>query len=208
MSWLAPLGYGILTGFLMSVLLGVIFFMLIQTGVKHGYKKGITIASGVIAGDIVFVILAIGFTGYISRFLAQHSDKVSITGGIVLLIMGVFTYLQERKLNQTDKPLKGMKHTRDFFIKPFFINLLNPANAAWWLGLYSIPPALNYTTPHKIVFAIGAVGTVFFTEIGIAVAADKLKKFIKPVILKRVDSVVAAALILVGLHLLAKGILG
>lgn len=193
-------------GFLMSVLLGVIFFMLIQAGIRHGYKKGFSIAAGVITGDIIFIILAIGFTGYISQFLTEHENQVSMLGGAVLVIMGAAAFMKRRELDTMEKPSR-MKSTRDYFLKPFFINLLNPANAAWWLGLFSIPPALNYQTDQKIIFASGAVLTVFFTEVGVAAAASGLKKYIRPRTLKMVDTTVGVVLLLVGARLLIKALL-
>lgn len=205
MNLIGPFLYGIGTGFLMSVLLGVVFFMLIQAGLKHHWKKGITIASGVIAGDIIYVVLAIGFTGYISMFLRDHQNSISLIGGLVLCIMGISTFLSTRKIHEDAGQMSKMRHASDFFIKPFFINLLNPANAAWWLGLYSIPPAVGYDMPAKIAFAAGAVGTVFFTEIGVAAGASRLKKYITESTLKKVDLTVGAVLVLFGLRLLLKG---
>lgn len=190
----------------MSVLLGVVFFMLIQAGLKHHWKKGIAIASGVILGDLIYVVLAIGFTGFISNFLKDHADAISIVGGVVLLIMGVTTMLSTRKIVDDTEEMSGFQNTRDFFLKPFFVNLLNPANAAWWLGLYSISPALSYDISAKVAFAIGAVGTVFFTEIGVAIGASKLKKWISVKRLKKVDFFVGAALMLFGIRLLLKGL--
>jgi L-lysine exporter family protein LysE/ArgO len=204
-EFLGPFIYGIGTGFLMSVLLGVIFFMLIQVGIKHDWKKGFTIASGVITGDILFVALAIGFTGYIRYFLREHESAISIFGGSVMLVMGVVTFAQSRGNMDISENTSTLRSARDFYLKPFVINLVNPANAAWWLGLYSMPPALNYETDQKIVFAAGAVATVFFTEVGVAAAASKLKKYITVRILKRIDAVVGTALLLVGLRLVLKG---
>jgi len=204
--YLAPFLYGIGTGFLMSVLLGVIFFMLIQTGIKHGPKKGWAIAAGVVSGDIIFVFLAITFTAYISEFLKHHENKASFFGGIVLLIMGFTTFIKKRKNIEEDSKISKAKYTRDFFIKPFIVNFANPANAAWWIGLYSIPPAVNYFLDQKIIFAFGAISTVFFTEVGIAYGAAALKKFITPKILKRIDMVVGVALIFVALRLLSAAV--
>lgn len=188
----------------MSVLLGVIFFMLIQAGIRHGYKKGFSIAAGVITGDLLFVILAIGFTAAISEFLKSHDGKVALAGGMLLMIMGVASLFKKREPVQLDKPVSRLSNARDFYFKPLIINLLNPANAAWWLGLYSVPPALNYALDQKIVFAAGALGTVFWTEVGVAAAASGLKKFISPKTLKRVDTVVGIVLIIIGLRLLQK----
>lgn len=202
MEYLYPLLYGIGTGFLMSILLGVIFFMLIQTGVRYGYKKGISIAAGVITGDLIFVILAISFTGYISSFLNENENVMSLTGGAVLIALAIISFAKKRKLEPLDDEAKKMKNTKDFFVIPFVINLVNPANAAWWLGLFSMPPALHYTLPQKIIFAFGALLTVFTTEVGVAAAASKLSKFITPKVLKSIDTVVGIALLFVGLKLI------
>lgn len=188
----------------MSVLLGAIFFMLIQVGVKNGASKGWSIAAGVITGDIIFVILAISFTSYISDFLKAHEGKASVVGATVFLLMGVATFLKKREPIEEEAQISRSKHARDFYIKPFVINLLNPANAAWWLGLYSIPPAVDYQFAQKIAFAFGAVATVFFTEVGVAYTAAALKRFISPVILKRIDMVVGLVLILVALRMYAR----
>ncbi len=205
LSLLGPLFYGIVTGFLTSVLLGVIFFMLIQVGLKHGWKHGITIAFGVITGDILFVVLAIGFTAYISAFLKTQEHTASIIGGLVLLVMGLTTIFKKRNLTQ-ETELSGMRKARDFYLKPFIINLLNPANAAWWLGLYSMPPAVNYNLQQKIVFAFGAVLTVFFTEVGIAATASRLKSYITPKILKNVDYAAGLVLLAFGIKLVWSGL--
>jgi threonine/homoserine/homoserine lactone efflux protein len=190
----------------MSVLLGVIFFMLIQVGIKHDWKKGFTIAAGVISGDILFIIFAIGFTGIIQQFLANNGSAISIGGGLVLLIMATTTFIQGRgNIGISENP-SGLKHARDFYLKPFVINILNPANAAWWLGLYSIPPALDYSLTQKIIFAIGAVSTIFFTEVGVAFGASKLKNLLTKKLLKRVDYVVGTALLFFGFRLIARGL--
>jgi len=190
----------------MSVLLGVIFFMLIQVGIKHDWKKGFTIAAGVISGDILFVIFAIGFTGIIQKFLESNGNAISICGGLVLLIMAVTTFVQGRGNIGIGENTSGLQNARDFYLKPFIINLLNPANAAWWLGLYSIPPALDYDISQKIIFAVGAVSTIFFTEVGVAFGASKLKNLLTKKLLKRVDYVVGTALVFFGIRLIATGL--
>jgi threonine/homoserine/homoserine lactone efflux protein len=185
----------------MSVLLGVIFFLLIQTGIKHHPKKAFTIAAGVITGDIIFIVFAILFTEFIADFLKIHERKASLLGGIVFLIMGLTTFLQSRKNFDDKLDISWSKNARAFYLKPFIINLLNPANAAWWLGLYSIPPAIYYHLNQKIIFALGAVITVYFTEVGVAYAASGLKKYITEKILKRIDWIVAIALIFLAIKL-------
>ena len=190
---------------MMSILLGVVFFMLIQTGLQHGTRKGIIIASGVISGDIIFLVFAIGFTAAIQDFLARYQHIVSLLGGLLLLTMGILMWIKKRDRPIENQELSGLRSARDFFVKPFIINILNPANAFWWLGLYSIPPASDYEMSQKVVFGASAVLAVFTTEVGVAAGASSLKKYIKEKWLKKVDKMVAIVLFLMGLNLFIRG---
>ncbi|MFN5251491.1 MAG: LysE family translocator [Bacteroidota bacterium] len=188
----------------MSVLLGVIFFMLIQASLNHGPQKGWVIASGVISGDILFVILAIGFTRYIQEFLTAYEPYVNLVGGLVLLVIGISNIRKKRGNPDLGDAAKEVHSTRDFYFKPFLINLLNPANAMWWLGLYSVRPAVHYDLTQKIIFASGAIGAVFFTEVAIAYAASGLRRYITAERLQRVDVTVGLVLMGFGVWLFIK----
>lgn len=207
MFWVTPALCGLLAGFLMSILLGVVFFLLIQAGIQHGIKKGVIIASGVIAGDLIFLTLAISFTAAISDFLQKYQQSVYWLGGLLLLAMGSWTWLKKRRDVGENNEVKGLKSARDFFVKPFLINLLNPANAAWWLGLYSFPPASEFVISQKFVFGAFAIMAIFGTEIGIAAGASLLKNYIKEKWLKKVDKLVAIVMFIMGLNLLARAVL-
>lgn len=207
MAWLAPALYGLVAGFMMSILLGVIFFMLIQAGIQHGTRKGVIIASGVITGDVIFLTLAIGFTAVVSDFLQKHQQSISMAGGFLLLGMGVWMWVKKRSDKTENTEVKGLRSARDFYLRPFIINILNPANAAWWLGLYSFPPASGYLLQQKIIFGAFAIIAIFSTEVGIAAAASLLKNYIKEKWLKKVDKIVAVVMFIMGLNLLLRAIL-
>jgi len=182
----------------------VIFFMLIQASLNHGPQKGWVIASGVISGDILFVILAIGFTRYIQEFLTAYEPYVNLVGGLVLLVIGISNIRKKRGNPDLGDAAKEVRSTRDFYFKPFLINLLNPANAMWWLGLYSVRPAVHYDLTQKIIFASGAIGAVFFTEVAIAYAASGLRRYITAERLQRVDVTVGLVLMGFGVWLFIK----
>jgi threonine/homoserine/homoserine lactone efflux protein len=205
--WVIPALYGLLAGFLMSILLGVVFFLLIQAGIQHGVKKGVIIASGVITGDLIFLSLAISFTTAISEFLQKYQQSISWAGGLLLLAMGGWTWLKKRPDSAENPEVRGLKSARDFFVKPFLINILNPANAAWWLGLYSFPPASEFVIHQKLVFGAFAILAIFSTEIGIAAGASLLKNYIKEKWLKKVDKVVAIVMFIMGLNILARAVI-
>lgn len=165
------------------------------------------IAAGVVTGDLIFLSLSIGFTAAISGFLQRHSQTIAWIGGCVLLLMGGWMWVKKRIAAQEIKEVKGLQTARDFFVKPFIINILNPANAAWWLGLYSFPPASGYGLQQKIVFGSFAIIAIFSTEVGVAAGASLLKNYIHEKWLKKVDKLVAIIMFLMGLNLLFRGLI-
>jgi threonine/homoserine/homoserine lactone efflux protein len=201
LEYFLPFAYGIGTGFLMSVLLGVIFFMLIQTGLNHDYKKAYLIAAGVITGDILFIFFAIKFTENIKHFLLEYENYVGLAGGLLLIGLGLYNiFKKSHELKEI--PKSKLHHARDFYLKAFLFNLLNPANAAWWLGLYGTSPALEYALTQKIIFGLGAIATVFWTEIAVAYFAGRLKRYTTPRSLKKLDLGVGLLFTGIGLRLI------
>lgn len=187
----------------MSVLLGVIFFLLIQTGIKYGWKKAIPIALGVICGDLIYIILSLNVSNALQEFLEVNKTSVGIAGSIALFAFGTMHFLKKRTEEVDFEKQRGkLGNARDFFLKPFVINLLNPGNALIWLGLYSNPPASQYLQPQKYLFALGALLAIFITEIAIAVGAQKLKAFTTPKILNRADLVLGVVFFLLAGKLL------
>lgn len=183
----------------MSVLLGVIFFLLIQTGIKYGWKKAIPIALGVVAGDIIYILLSLNVSNALQDFLVVNKTSVGVTGSFALLVFGAAQIFKKREQETDFEKERGRySNTRDFFIKPFIINLLNPGNALIWLGLYSNPPASQFNSTEKYIFAIGALRSIFLTEIFIAIGAQKLKSFTTPKILNIADIVLGLVFIALG----------
>lgn len=205
MNYLYPVFYGISAGFLMSVLLGAVFFMLINTGLKHSYKKAYYIAAGVITGDLIFVILAIQFTGFIKYFIKENQLIISIAGGLVLITIGIVNILKRHKATHTLET-KKYANLSDFYLKPLVVNLLNPANMIWWLGLYAAKPAADYDTIQKIVFAAAAISTVFWTEIAVAYSAEKLKRYTNDLWIKRIDVTVGIVFMLIGILMILRNL--
>ena len=75
-----PLFYGIATGFVMSISLGAIFFLLVQAGLVGGVKKGLPLALGVISGDFLYIILALHFSEFITQQLNEYRVWISLGG--------------------------------------------------------------------------------------------------------------------------------
>ena len=186
---------GLGAGFLMTVLLGAIFFLLLNQSIQNGYKSCIPIALGVITGDAIFVTLAVIFTSQITSFLSLYQNYISIIGGVVLIVLGVINMRKKLPINKVHEG-KG-----SLYAKAFTINFLNPANAAWWLSLYSLAPMSEFQLPNKLTFGAFAIIGIFTTEIAVAFGAQNLKKWLNGPRLQKLNFGIGLVFILLGLKL-------
>src|SRR5690606_27766057 len=85
----------ILIGILLSlILIGPVFFMLLETSVSRGWKAAITLNLGVITADILCILVAY----YGSKDLAiaiQNNPSIYIFGGFFILIYGLIMFISK-----------------------------------------------------------------------------------------------------------------
>ena len=89
------------------------------------------------------------------------------------------------------------------WLKSFAINVLNPVNIAWWLSLYSLPPAADFSYSGKWIFGVAALTTVLFTELGVAWGAGKIKGYLTESRIRQIDLFLALLFFGMGIYLFA-----
>jgi threonine/homoserine/homoserine lactone efflux protein len=87
-------------------------------------------------------------------------------------------------------------------LKSFAINIVNPVNIAWWLSLYSLPPAADFDYSGKWIFGVAALATVFVTEIGVAWGSGKIKNYLTEQRIKQIDLFLALLFFGMGIYLI------
>jgi threonine/homoserine/homoserine lactone efflux protein len=192
---------GLLTGFVLSMMLGTVFFALIKNSLAFGPKTGVFIATGVIICDIMFISLAL-LSQPFADFLKQYKHEVSIGGGILLLIFGIFMMAQSKPNMEAGKVF-GQGSNWFYIGNGFLLNVVNPVNFFVWLGISSsLTIQFQYNINDKIIFFTASLFSIFFAEIGIALFASKLRKWVTPTILQRVNQISGLVFIGVGLKLI------
>jgi len=200
---LAPLIFGLGTGFVMSISLGAVFFLLIQAGLAGGWRKGLPLALGVIVGDMIYVTLALHFSEAITESLVLYRSTIASCGALVFWILAVthIFHHQKAKSSGVDERLMQMKDWQ-LWLKSFAINVLNPVNIAWWLSLYSLPPAADFTYSGKWLFGIATLATVLCTELGVAWGAGKIKNYLTEARIRQIDLFLAVLFFGMGVYLM------
>jgi len=200
-----PLFYGLITGFVMSISLGAIFFLLVQAGLAGGQKKGLPLAVGVITGDFIYVLLALHFSEFITEQLNEYKVWISLVGSLAFLGLAIqhfYIYHQRSKKDGAFESGNNQMQDKQLFVKALTINLLNPVNVVWWLGLFSLPPGSGFDYHGKWVFGLSALTSVFLSELGVAWGAGKIKHYLTEERIRHLDLILGVTFFGMGVYLL------
>jgi len=197
--------YGLLTGLLFSLMLGTVFFCLVQNSITNGFKSGIYISIGVIISDIILIVLS-----YFNTYLFPSGGKteliVRLCGAAFLLIMGISNLRSHKKVLF---PVADSKKPLILGSKGFMINILNPANYLSWLAVAAtVSNVLHFSNGQRWLYYTGALCSIFGMEILISFGASWLKKYISATFLQRLDMVLGIVFIVFSLLLLKPILLG
>lgn len=184
--------YGFLTGVLMSVMLGTVFFALVQNSIDHGFRTGFFIAIGVISSDILLIALS----WFNAELIPEGSTTdliVRLCGGVFLLLYGLSNLLKKEKASY---PKTEKKRMVKFISMGFFLNALNPGNYIGWLALTTqIKTVAQYTLSDAVFYFSGALSAIFVMECVIAWGAAFLKPYITERFLALVNKIVGVVFI-------------
>lgn len=190
---------GLIYGLLLCVLIGPVFFALIQNAIEKGFYAGLFMAIGIAISDAFYITIT-----YLGISQLTSNEKFNMwlggVGGLILVGFGVF-YLFKPVPTQGLKKLH-QESTKWFqqILKGFLLNGVNPFVLFFWIGIVS-NVSLDYTTNEAITFFIILVSTVFIVDIIKSYFAVKLAEIVTPRFMKIMNRVVGIALILFSLRL-------
>ena len=168
--------------------MGPIFFILLKSSLENGLRYAVFIILGVVLADAV--LLGIAYRGVTKLFSTINIDFefwVQLLGGILLLFLGI-NYILKKKGKIYDTPLEKSQLIAKNISKGFFVNILNPINFFEWAGTVALLKSkYHYTYSENMSFFGAALLGVFLTEFFIAFFAARLRHFIKPIFIHRVN---------------------
>ncbi len=194
-------------GFLLSFMIGPVFFVLLETSATRGFRAAFAFDMGVIVADILFLLIA-----YFSSFqlLENLSNQpgLFVFGGVILLVYGIITFFKKetKKKESDDKNSKS-----DYFslaVKGFLLNFINIGVLIFWLGIIIVVgPSLDNEPNRILVFFSSMVGAYFFTDILKILLAKQLKQKLTSKRIYYVKKGLGIILIICGIVLIIKGFL-
>lgn len=153
---ISAVGIGIL---LSLVLIGPVFFMLLQTSVSRGWKSAIILDLGVLTADILCIFVAY----YGSKDLAtaiQNNPSIYIFGGFFILIYGLVMYMSKPNLKMRNLTHSSKNYFKTF-VNGFFLNILNIGVIVFWFFVVSTI-VIQYPRPGDTFLFMAIVLATFF----------------------------------------------
>ena len=193
---------GVGFGVTLSFVAGPAMFALIQTSLTNGFKAGVHLALGISLSDIFMVFLTLfGISSLMDN--PQSKIVLSVVGGVVMVVFGVFTYM--RKTVKKDPTITSAVELqkKPFYLpyigKGFLFNIANPSVWVYWL----IPVGIASSFPEReqsYLFMVSLLVTIFSFDILKCAISYKLKTILTPKILHILNQVVGVILIAVGVY--------
>ncbi|AHM59532.1 lysine exporter protein (lyse/ygga) [Flammeovirgaceae bacterium 311] len=198
MNLLSAFGYGVIFGLGLTLMIGPVFFALIQTSIERGFRSGATMAVGIALSDAIYMVVAsLGVAVLASSPIFQA--WLGLVGGFILLAFGVAN--TRKKLKQPSNTVAASdsgNYIRQI-LKGFLLNGINPFVLLIWFGVGVA--VMNYNLQQKILFFGGSLLTVLLTDFLKAFLANKLRRWLTPGFMNRMNKLVGVALIIFSIKL-------
>ena len=191
---------GIITGALLSVFIGATFFMLIETSMTRGFKAALWFDLGVLACDALIIATVYFFASWITKVLVNNA-YFTMAGGIAFVGFGINYIFSRRRetVYQSKSPIAKL------VFNGFFINLLNPAVAVFWLGSMAVALSqFNMTGKQAFIYFATTLGVVAVFDVVKAYFAYKLSHFLSHRILRVIYICSGVLMIGLGVYILLK----
>ncbi|MFK7920826.1 MAG: LysE family translocator [Bacteroidia bacterium] len=193
--------HGYLYGLTLVLLIGPVFFTLLQNTWENGFKSGFTVALGIISGDALCVALLFGLG--VSGWFLQDENKfwIGLIGAIILLVLGTLYTVRSPRTDGVKVNLKAGTYLNAFF-QGFVVNFFNPFAFGVWIAAIAIASNLYHSPYSQSIFLGGMLLAVLTTDTLKVGLAHYIRPLLKKEWLAYIFKGIGVILCLSGMYLL------
>ena len=197
---------GVGLGLLLSILIGPVFFLLIKTSIYDGFKSAMFLELGIGLSDVVCIAGAyFGLVNYLQS--PDHKFIISIIGGIVLIIFGLYTFNHKTSIQNKVSIPKRDDYVK-LVVKGFVFNISNPAVIFFWIGAMSLAVSqYSGNAAHVGLYFISTLSVVTCIDIVKARLSQKLSSILNEDKLNKLSKLAGIVIMAFGVVILLKELL-
>lgn len=206
-------------GFLLSVMIGPVFFVLLETSITKGIKSALALDFGVLLSDVMYVLFAAIFVDQL-KSLDTGDNKIifGFVGGSIFIGYGLYNLFKKQAgmkslenpevLELTASIAATPSQTKDYFLlglKGFLLNLANPLVIFYWMSVMSLATQLSpakSSFPWEFLFVSIVLITFFGIDVLKILAAKKLRPLVTPNLLNALNRLIGIIFSLFGIFLI------
>lgn len=198
-----PFWEGIVLGAVLAILIGPVFFALIQTSIQKNTQTALLMALGIVLSDAAYIIIAyFGLATILNN--TTFNLGLGLVGSIIMLAIGINSFFKKVHYNKEDKNFtKNVNQEKlKTILKGFMLNSMNPAVLIFWIGAVSYATIeLKYMNIEAILFFTGTLGFTFTTDVVKIFVAKKISMYLNDTTIHRLNQAAGIGLFIFGLKL-------
>jgi threonine/homoserine/homoserine lactone efflux protein len=203
----------IITGFVLSIMIGPVFFILLETSIKKGVRAAIAFDIGVLLSDALYILIALNFYFEVQNLTEGENQHIlKIIGGSLFIIYGVVTFFKKAKDSKKDSKGNIVKDSNDYkmlFLKGFLLNIANPLVIFYWFSVMTLAEKTEGDSTVPVLFFLGIILLTFFSfDLLKIIGAKQLRPLMTDKLLRALNQLIGIVFALFGVFLLIQGFLG
>lgn len=204
---------GIVTGFILSIMVGPVFFVLLETSIRKGVKAAIAMDIGVLISDVIYIIIAFVFYSQVAELSKGHDNSLlRLIGGTLFLAYGIYNFfkkVQETKVNTKLQVNPSAAGYVILGIKGLLLNLMNPLVIFYWFSVMTLGTGDTDDSNVKMVLYLICILITFFSiDLLKIFGAKKLRPLVTTKVLRALNRLIGIIFVGFAVVLIAQGIVG
>ena len=205
-------------GFLLSVMVGPVFFILLETSITKGIRAALALDIGVFISDILYILFALSFVDQISSINSGENKLIfGFIGGSIFIIYGTFYFFKKSKMvdltleaeNTSKEVAAAPKDYLLLGLKGFILNIANPAVIFYWLSILSlaaqsVPDNTKNPNTWILLFISILLGTYFSIDVLKVFTAKRLRTLVNQNLLNALNILIGLIFLLTGIFQIIK----
>ncbi len=204
---------GVATGLLLSIMIGPVFFVLLETSIRKGVKAALAVDLGVLLSDIGYIIIAFVFFQQVAD-LAEGNDNsiLRLVGGMLFTVYGLYNFFKKVKKGESSNDFETVKNTAGYIIlvlKGFLLNLMNPLVIFYWFSVMTLGAQDGEDSDTAMILYLTYILVTFFSVDFLKILlAKRLRTLVTPKLMMGLNRMVGIVFVGFGLVLITQGIIG
>lgn len=201
----------IITGFILSIMIGPVFFVLLETSIKEGIRAAIAFDIGVFLSDFIYILIAYLFYSKVEDLAEGNSSFwFRLIGGSLFLLYGIYTLFKTpSKMAQTHEGriVHTQKEYRGLTLKGFILNMANPMVIFYWFSVMTLASRSAESEQIPVLLFLGIIMATFFGfDVLKIVGAKQLRPLVTDKLLKGINQFIGIVFILFAVFLVVQAV--